>query len=350
MAVLSLEQRIAGCLLGMAIGDALGLPCEGLTPGRQARLFPDLSRYHFVWGHGMVSDDTEHACMTAQALLSSADDEGRFLRALAWKLRFWLLGLPAGVGMATLKACLRLWLGWPPARSGVVSAGNGPAMRALILGVVLGERPQQLKRWIRLSTGLTHRDPRAEAGALALALAAWHFSTGPADPVAYLEQLTLLCPEHTAFVTLIGEALSQSTLPDLISLLDCQRGISGYMLHTAPAVIWLSFGYRDDFSGGLQAAIRCGGDTDTVAALLGGVLGAGLGSQALPPKLLTGLWEWPRSPAWILELARRLASARQGVPTQPLGLNPLALLLRNGLFMMLVLLHGFRRLLPPYSR
>ncbi|TVS08433.1 MAG: hypothetical protein EA424_28605 [Planctomycetaceae bacterium] len=44
------------------------------------------------------------------------------------------LGLPAGVGMATARACLKLWLGFPPKRSGVDSAGNGPAMGKAVLG------------------------------------------------------------------------------------------------------------------------------------------------------------------------------------------------------------------------
>ena len=51
-----------GCLMGTAVGDALGLPYEGLSPRRGARMFPDLDRYHLLPGYGMVSDDTEHAC------------------------------------------------------------------------------------------------------------------------------------------------------------------------------------------------------------------------------------------------------------------------------------------------
>ncbi|HEY9843582.1 MAG TPA: ADP-ribosylglycohydrolase family protein, partial [Candidatus Obscuribacterales bacterium] len=116
------SAQLQGCLTGMAIGDALGLAYEGLSPERQRRLFPQLDSYDFFFGHGMVSDDTEHACMTARALLSAPTDERRFARALAWQLRLSLLCLPAGVGLATLRACVKLWLGWPPERSGVFSA------------------------------------------------------------------------------------------------------------------------------------------------------------------------------------------------------------------------------------
>ena len=73
----------------------------------------------------MLSDDTEHACMTAQALLTAGDEPVRVARALAWKLRWWLLALPAAVGWGTLSAIARSWIGFSPRRSGVQSAGNG---------------------------------------------------------------------------------------------------------------------------------------------------------------------------------------------------------------------------------
>src|SRR3954471_18836892 len=126
------RDAVVGCLLGMAVGDALGLPAEGMSRRRQRRLFPDVGRYHFLFGRGMASDDTEHACLTAQALITSAGDAERFAGDLARRLRWWFLGLPAGIGRATARACLKLWLGYPPGRSGVFSAGNGPAMRSPI--------------------------------------------------------------------------------------------------------------------------------------------------------------------------------------------------------------------------
>src|SRR5262245_61970089 len=128
------EDRITGCLLGGAVGDALGLPVEGLSRRRARRFIGASLRHRLVLGHGMCSDDTEHACMTARAILARPDDAAAFARALGWKLRWWLLGMPAGVGLATLRAILRLWIGVPPDHSGVTSAGNGPAMRAAVIG------------------------------------------------------------------------------------------------------------------------------------------------------------------------------------------------------------------------
>ena len=123
-----LRDRFAGLLLGTAVGDTLGLPAEGMSRGRILRMWKGEWRHRFLFNRGMVSDDTEHTLFVAQALLTHPDDVASFQRCLAWKLRLWLLGLPAGIGLATLRAILRLWMGFPPIRSGVWSAGNGPAI------------------------------------------------------------------------------------------------------------------------------------------------------------------------------------------------------------------------------
>jgi ADP-ribosylglycohydrolase len=175
---------LAGVILGTAVGDALGLPREGLSAPRARALFggPPLG-HRFLFGHGMTSDDTEHTCMLPQALLRQPDDADRFARVLAWGLRGWLLGLPAGIGKATLKACLKLWLGFPPSRSGVWSAGNGPAMRSALLGVCLGDDPGRMSAFVHVATRITHTDPRAEHGAMLVALAAHHGAVHGEDGV-----------------------------------------------------------------------------------------------------------------------------------------------------------------------
>ena len=104
---MSSARACVGCLLGTAAGDALGLPYEGLSPRRGVRLFPKRDRHHLLFGKGMVSDDTEHAAFVAQALLRGRGDPDAFARHLARSLRWWLLGLPAGVGFATLRAIIK---------------------------------------------------------------------------------------------------------------------------------------------------------------------------------------------------------------------------------------------------
>ena len=169
---LDLHDRFAGLLLGTAVGDALGLPAEGISRARILRMWRGQWRHRFIFGRGMVSDDTEHTLFVAQALLAHPEDAAAFQRCLAWKLRLWLLGLPAGIGLATLKAILKLWLGFPPSRSGVWSAGNGPAMRSAIIGAYFFDDVEQRREFVSAAARLTHTDPKAETAALAVAAAA----------------------------------------------------------------------------------------------------------------------------------------------------------------------------------
>ena len=98
------RHAIIGCILGTAVGDALGLPYEGVSRQRAPRLLGRPTRHRFCFGRGMVSDDTEHTCMVAQSLIESGDDVDEFIRRVARRLRWWMLALPAGAGKATAAA------------------------------------------------------------------------------------------------------------------------------------------------------------------------------------------------------------------------------------------------------
>jgi len=142
----SLHEALQGVLLGTAVGDALGLPAENMSPERIRRRWKGEWRMRLAFGRGMISDDTEHTLMVAQALLAHPNDAAAFQRSLAWKFRWWFAGLPGGVGLATAKACLKLWAGFPANKAAVASAGSGPAMRSAIISHKFGPEtePQNL--------------------------------------------------------------------------------------------------------------------------------------------------------------------------------------------------------------
>lgn len=349
------SNSIIGCLLGTAVGDAIGLPYEGLSKCRQRRLYPTLNGHQFFFGRGMVSDDTEHTCMVAQALIVSSGDVQTFKKDLAKRLRFWLLGLPAGIGYATLKAILRLWLGFKPEHSGVFSAGNGPAMRSAIIGVCYGDDPQKLRELVRASTRLTHTDAKAEFGALAVAIAA-HLSSHQSNisPQNYYQALrNFLGAEASEFFQLIKKACNsvnaQQTTESFAAELGFARGVSGYIYHTVPVVIHAWLRHQQDYPGAILEIVRCGGDTDTTAAILGGIIGASVGQEGIPTPWLKDLWEWPRTVKWIKLLGKRLVDVSyQDAVCPPLELPIYKIFWRNLLFMIVVIVHGFRRMLPPY--
>lgn len=351
------EDAFVGCLLGTAVGDALGLAYEGLSPRRAARLYPDTSRHHLVFGKGMVSDDTEHAALVAQAIIRSGRDVSLFRRALSRSLRWWLLALPAGVGFATLRAIVRLWIGISPERSGVFSAGNGPAMRSPILGVAFGHDPDELRRFVKASTEMTHSDPKAFYAALAVAAAARDVVFEDSDwQDEFLRDLERFMPEEGAaeFLDLAARAAASAEAGESISVfadsIGSARGISGYSYHTVPCVLQVWFRHGDEFSLGLREIIGAGGDTDTSGAIFGGIVGARGGKRVVPRAWLEDIVEWPRSVRWLERLGEAVCLSlqdRQEHVRAPRYFVP-GVLLRNVVFLLIVLAHGFRRLAPPY--
>ena len=356
------ERAVVGCILGTAVGDAFGLACEGLSSRRPARLFPQLSGYGLLpFGKGLCSDDTEHTCMLAQSLIRTARhvdidaQASAFAADLGWRLRFWLLGLPAGIGLATLRAILKLWMGFPPRLSGVFSAGNGPAMRVALLGVCHGNDLPRMRALVRAATRITHTDPKAEHGALAVALAA-HLAADSATsgrdvaPQDYARRLRELVGDDAGELLALVDSAARSvdqkeSAADYAARNGCAAGVSGYMFHTIPAVLHVWLAHQSDYRGGVTAMVRLGGDSDTTAAIVGAIIGARVGKDGIPAEWLRSLWEWPRTPEWMERLGSRLAAGQE---QRALPLNWLALALRNVLFIPLVLAHGFRRLLPPY--
>jgi len=342
-----------GCLLGTAAGDALGLPYEGLSPRRAAKLFPDTSKHHLLFGKGMVSDDTEHACFVAQAMIRADGDVCVFRKNLARSLRWWLLGLPAGVGFATLRSIVKLWFGSSPQKSGVFSAGNGPAMRSPILGVAYGDDEERLKQFVRASTEITHSDPKAYYAAIAVALAAQQ-SAGEAEPSAerFLATLKSLLREegaqefHMLMQRAAVSAANRESVADFADAIGSRNGISGYCYHSVPCVLQVWFGNAEDFAGGLQEIIKAGGDTDTTGAIYGGIVGARTGKAGIPESWLSNIIEWPRTIGWIECLGNAVAASERTSKVEcPRTLVP-AVLLRNLVFLVVVLAHGMRRLLP----
>jgi ADP-ribosyl-[dinitrogen reductase] hydrolase len=341
-------DAVVGCLLGTATGDALGLPYEGLGPRRAHAMFPDPLRHHLLFGHGMVSDDTEHNLLMATSLYRSRGDVESFSSEFAWRLRFWFLGLPAGFGLATLRAIVKLWLGFSPHRSGVFSAGNGPAMRAALLGVV-AQDDAHLVALVSASTRMTHTDPDALSGALLVAGAA-QAKAQETLTAARLVQITQALldkdtPKWHELVAAIGASVGAGeTTSEFLKTHNLDNnGVSGYVLHTVPACLHAVLRNPNNFSEAIKEIIQCGGDADTTAAIVGGIVGARVGKGGIPTEALDSIAEWPLSMRRIERLGVALATG-EAPPTFHLWMR----LPRNVVFILIVLVHGFRRLLPPY--
>lgn len=76
---------------------------------------------------------------------------------------------------------------------------------------------------------------------------------------------------------------------------------------TLPVFIHNWLRYQQNYPQAIEEIIRCGGDTDTTAAILGGIIGASVGKSGIPTAWLKGWWEYPRTIKWVELLGKRLA-------------------------------------------
>ncbi len=300
-------DRLAGALLGVALGDALGLPFEGLSALRVARRWEARPATGLLGRWRFVSDDTEQAALIAQALASYPEDTARCVGRFRRSMVGWFLRLPFGIGFGTLRACLRMMVGLR--EPGVASAGNGAAMRAGIVGAVFAGDPERRRNTGRLLARVTHTDERAVEAALFVAevTARATRSASSAEPRALLEAAT--------------EVLTNAELVDAVRRgLDCARrdvplaeaiatlGTSGFVVES---IGLCSYCFARDGAvpfGALQTAVLAGGDTDTHAAIVGGWVGALHGARALPRPVLSAIDDGPFGPTHLERLAESLAT------------------------------------------
>ena len=316
MAEVPTRAQYQGCLVGQALGDALGFVVEG-QPHTFCRRYVeerlgggrigDLGRGPFPLGQ--YSDDTQ----LARELLLSYAERGRFdpedyARRIA---AIFSEGRIVGRGKATEEAAKRLARGVPWSEAGTPppSAGNGSAMRAGPIGLLFYDEPDGLVRAAHEQGFITHRDPRCSAGAIAIAgavaLALSESSVERLDFLGRLSELTVRMKAPFAddlmrlsgWVTLPPEqAVSHISRVGLERKLD--EGWDEITPFVVPSVLWSLYSFLrspDDYWQTICTAIAVGGDVDTTAAMAGAISGAHLGLTAIPRKLagrLTDQGSW----------------------------------------------------------
>ena len=310
-----------------------------------ARRFGRVDRFRLLGKTGIVSDDTEQSALVAQSLARHPDDVDACVRAFRRALFEWFCRLPWGIGLGTLRSCLRIGLGVTP--SGVMSAGNGAAMRSGIVGVFFHDQPERRREFGRALAQVTHRDERAVEGALFVAEVAACCAQCPSD---VLRRTCLDQARRVVTDPQLGVAIDRAV--DLASqgtdLQEAARvcGTSGFVVHTVPFATYCFLRYGDDPMRALTEAISAGGDTDSIGAILGGWLGSLHGETGLPADLIRRIHDGPFGPTHLRALAVCLAQIMDGKPCSVPGYSPAAALARNLALYPVVLGHGFRRMLP----
>jgi ADP-ribosylglycohydrolase len=257
-------------------------------------------RAHPEFPFGQYSDDTQ---LLRELLLSIREAAGWNVESFARRLSdLFQRGLDIGAGPGTRAAAARLAGGasWRDAGTPPPYAGNGSAMRAAPLGILVQGSPEARRAVAREQSLVTHRDPRSVAGAVAMAEAAALAATpGKLDRRAFLEELQeCVRQEDKDVADALVRLADWAGLPpepaarrlhelELDPCGDCVRlGLSPFVTST---VVWALYSFLrspDDYWTTICTAIRIGGDTDTLAAMAGAVAGARLGREALPTALL----------------------------------------------------------------
>ncbi len=301
------SDALVGCIVGQALGDALGFVVEAERPevaeayvcgwllaGRAGE------RAHPRFAFGQYSDDTQ---LARELLRSFVDSAGWSPAAFAGRLsELFRDGLDVGSGPGTRAAAGRLLRGvsWQESGTPAPYAGNGSAMRAAPLGLLFPGRPDEMRRALREQSRITHRDPRSAAGAVAVAGAvALATEPGPIDRDEFLERLATWAALEDASVADAIRGLRQwaGLTPDAAARQVQRAGLDpghttpwmGISAFVTPSVVWSLYAFLrspDDYWTTICTAIRVGGDTDTMAAIAGAVSGARLGVAAMPGPLV----------------------------------------------------------------
>jgi len=299
------RDRFRGCLLGGAVGDALGRPAEGLARQAVTECFGRLSDFRrwrgWVGGPvGTVTDDTQLTMLVAESLIgrSRVDPEDLSGRLVAW------LPVGRGVGTATRAAVERLadGVGWWEA--GEDSDGNGAAMRVAPVGLVYSTEPDRLRRSAILSSLPTHKGPSGLVGTVAQAFAvAWvaHRPSGTLDPATFLRAVVEAIADLTDPGVIERHPRRRrirlaERLAALVRMLDWDPSdafddlYNGALItESLPSAMWCFLASPDDPERVIETAVAGGRDADTVAAMAGALVGAYCGESALPRRWLDDL-------------------------------------------------------------
>ncbi|MBI4143137.1 ADP-ribosylglycohydrolase family protein [Candidatus Uhrbacteria bacterium] len=321
------RDRFRGCMVGLAVGDALGMPVETMTPdeilaatdgkGVTGFLAPLQKRFHStaLLAPGQWTDDTQLSLAIARSLIRK---RGFDLADIAAEHILEFHGVRRGWGGSTTRGIEELALGRRKPGDPILDPkahglGNGVAMKVAPLALfdVLAcdegrdceLHDQHAVAWFRGTVhklaSLTHRDPCAKNGAMAIAAAVIH-GVGIAgnEPAKFREPHQELltsaaaeahwpCPTH-------GHALYDAChLATQGSELYIRHGILKRtqcdVRESVPFVLAICREHLTSFRDGVLAAVNAGGDTDSNGAMVGAILGASHGLSAIPEEWVRGL-------------------------------------------------------------
>lgn len=278
----SFRDRILGCIVGGAIGDAFGGAYEGLAAP------VDVNAESF--DHWRLSDDTQLTLATCEGIIRRGRVDAE---AIASSFVEWFRARRiTGLGASTLKALNDLAIGahWAlSGRRGEMGAGNGAAMRIAPLAFFCEPGRSEARKLISDICRITHHNDEAYVGALAVVIAIR--SSWNRHQLKENSLLDYVCA-HLPGTAVRDRIRDIATLDQQLTIADVasKYGNSGYVVESIPLALYGSqLVNQIGFEGMIIQLISAGGDTDTIASIAGQVAGAWIGYKALPLNLVAGL-------------------------------------------------------------
>lgn len=291
----NLIEKFTGCILGAAIGDALGMPNEDLTLeerdlyyGGETRDFTDPHKKtpcRFLKA-GQYTDDTQLIIAVSEALIESNgfDPDSISRRLIEWldmkdERRY--------RGEATKRGIQNLKKGIPWQEAGIDKAGCGSATRATPIGLYYYSNVDEAIKYARLSSCMTHNNSVAKDSAACVAAVISNLIRGQITQFVHLNEIA----ETIEFKNKLDDVERCLTNP-----CDIEKGIevigNSSMAHEVVGLALFTFlSNVSDFESAVVAganALAKGkkGDTDSIACLVGAMSGAYNGIDAIPKKWL----------------------------------------------------------------
>jgi poly(ADP-ribose) glycohydrolase ARH3 len=312
-----LQDKFRGAILGCFLGDAFGSGFEGMGPDRAVFHMSILSK-KFLRNY---TDNTDMTLVLTESIIQSGKIDPEDI-AKQFSLH---CDLTRGYAIGTIKAVLALRAGlkWYQVARIVFeegSYGNGAAMRVSPVGLFYHHDLDGLREAAIEQASITHVHPLGQWGAVmqaaSIGLAVIQNpkeSFKKEDIIVHLREILWPGPiEYIKALNKIEEMLAQGKKLQAREVVQSLgNGVEAHF--SVPSACYIALAYSPDFCNAIRAAISLGGDTDTIAGMVGAIVGAHVGEKGLPIEWIEQLEDGPRGQSFARDIADKFSETWQRV-------------------------------------
>jgi poly(ADP-ribose) glycohydrolase ARH3 len=280
-----LKSKFLGCLIGTAIGDALGARWEGRGMSRSEDIVSLAEKLEQL----IYTDDTHMTIGIAESLMESKGFNGEHMAQTFIKNYDAEPWRGYGPGPPRIFGMIKSGEAWDSAANGLYrggSFGNGSAMRVAPVGLLYSRNLDKLREIAYRSSSITHSHELGREGAAIQACAVALALNTPADEdidrAVFLSSLQNFIRDrlYKEKIAQMRELLDERDKEKVVAVLG--NGIEAP--RSVPTAIYCFLSQPQSYKDTVIYAISLGGDTDTIAAMAGAISGAYLGIEAIPSK------------------------------------------------------------------